>query len=70
MKTNKRSEEFVTVAAQIRGTLDKINRTMCSLEDHFNPDSLTQADINALLKIRFDLAQTADAISDRLGIRE
>lgn len=59
--------EFITVAAQIRGILDKINQKIYNLESNFNPDALTQADINALLKIRFDLAQASSSIDDRLG---
>ena len=68
MKTNKQlTDEFITVAAQIRGILDKINRKIYNLESNFNPDSLTQTDINTLLKIRFDLAQASSSIDDRLG---
>ena len=68
MKTNEQLfNEFTTVAAQIRGILDKINREIDNLEGNFNPDSLTQADINTLLKIRFDLAQVSSSIDDRLG---
>ncbi len=59
--------EFIIVAAQIRGILDKINRKIYNLEGNFNPDSLTQTDINTLLKIRFDLAQASSSIDDRLG---
>ena len=68
MKTNEQLQnEFITVAAQIRGILDKINRKIDNLESNFNPGDLTQADINALLKIRFDLAQASSSIDDRLG---
>ena len=68
MKTNKQlTDEFITVAAQIRDILDKINRKIYNLDGNFNPDSLTQTDINALLKIRFDLAQASSSIDDRLG---
>ena len=59
--------EFIAIAAQIRGILDKINRKIYNLEGNFNPDSLTQTDINTLLKIRFDLAQASSSIDDRLG---
>ena len=59
--------EFITIAAQIRGILDKINQKIYNLESNFNPDALTQADINTLLKIRFDLAQTSSSIDDRFG---
>ena len=59
--------EFITVTEQIRSILDKINQKIYNLEDNFNPDALTQADINALLKIRFDLAQASSSIDDRLG---
>jgi len=59
--------EFITVSAQIRGILDKINREVNNLEGNFNPDPLTQTDINTLLKIRFDLAQASSSIEDRLG---
>ena len=58
--------EFITVTEQIRSILDKINQKIYNLEDNFNPDALTQADINALLKIRFDLAQASSSIDDRL----
>ena len=58
--------EFITIAAQIRGIMEKINSKIDNLESHFDPDNLTQADINALLKIRFDLAQASSSISDRL----
>ena len=68
MKTNKQlTDEFITVTAQIRGILDKINRKIYNLESNFNPDALTQTDINTLLKIRFDLAQASSSIDDRLG---
>ena len=68
MKTNEQlTDEFITVAAQIRGILDKINRKIDNLDGNFNPDSLTQTDINTLLKIRFDLAQASSSIDDRLG---
>lgn len=68
MKTNEQlTDEFITVAAQIRGILDKINQKIYDLECNFNPDALTQTDINALLKIRFDLAQVSSSIDDRLG---
>lgn len=68
MKTNKQiTDEFITVTAQIRGILDKINQKIYNLEGNFNPDSLTQTDINTLLKIRFDLAQASSSIDDRLG---
>lgn len=59
--------EFITVAAQIRGILDKINRKIDNIESNFDPDNLAQADINTLLKIRFDLAQASSSIDDRLG---
>ena len=59
--------EFIAVAAQIREILDKINRKIDNIEGNFNPDALTQADINTLLKIRFDLAQASSSIDDRLG---
>ena len=59
--------EFITIVSQIRGILDKINREIYNLEGNFNPDSLTQTDINTLLKIRFDLAQASSSINDRLG---
>lgn len=68
MKTNEQlTDEFIAVAAQIRGILDKINRKIYNLEGNFNPDALTQADINTLMKIRFDLAQASSSIDDRLG---
>ena len=68
MKTNKQlTDVFITVTAQIRGILDKINRKIYNLESNFNPDALTQTDINTLLKIRFDLAQASSSIDDRLG---
>ena len=68
MKTNEQlTDEFITITAQIRDILDKINRKIYNLEGNFNPDALTQADINALLKIRFDLAQASSSIDDRLG---
>ena len=68
MKTNEQlTDEFITVAAQIRGILDKINQKIYNLEGNFDPDSLTQTDINTLLKIRFDLAQASSSIDDRLG---
>lgn len=68
MKTNEQlTDEFITITAQIRGILDKINRKIHDLDSNFNPDSLTQTDINALLKIRFDLAQASSSIDDRLG---
>ena len=68
MKTNEQlTNEFITVSAQIRGILDKINRKIDNLESNFNPDDLTQTDINTLLKIRFDLAQASSSIDDRLG---
>lgn len=59
--------EFITVTAQIRGILDKINQKIYNLEGNFNPDVLTQTDINTLLKIRFDLVQASSSIDDRLG---
>lgn len=58
--------EFITIAAQIRGIMEKIDSKIDNLESHFDPNNLTQADINALLKIRFDLAQASSSISDRL----
>lgn len=68
MKTNEHlTDEFITIVSQIRGILDKINRKIYDLEDNFNPDSLTQTDINTLLKIRFDLVQASSSIDDRLG---
>lgn len=68
MKTNEQlTDEFIVIAAQIRGILGKINRKIYNLEGNFNPDTLTQADINTLLKIRFDLAQASSSIDDRLG---
>lgn len=68
MKTKEQlTNEFITVAAQIRGILNKINQKIYDLEGNFNPDSLTQTDINTLLKIRFDLAQASSSIDDRLG---
>lgn len=59
--------EFIIIISQIRSILDKINRKIYDLEGNFNPDSLTQTDINTLLKIRFDLAQASSSIDDRLG---
>ena len=59
--------EFITVAAQIRGTLENINRNIEKLEDHFDPEHLTQGDINMLLKIRYDAAQFSGSICDMLG---
>lgn len=68
MKTNKQlTDEFITITAQIRGILDKINQKIYNLEGNFNPDALTQTDVNTLLKIRFDLAQASSSIDDRLG---
>lgn len=68
MKTNERlTDEFITIAAQIRDILDKINQKIYNLECNFNPDALTQTDINTMLKIRFDLAQASSSIYDRLG---
>lgn len=59
--------EFITITAQIRGIMDKINLAIHNLEGNFNPDELTQTDINTLLKIRFDLVQASSSIDDRLG---
>lgn len=67
MSRNKQLQaEFVAVAAQIRGIMEKINSKIDNLESRFDPDNLTQADVNALLKIRFDLSQASSSISDRL----
>lgn len=68
MKTNQDLlNEFMTISAQIRAITDKINHEIDNLEGNFNPDALTQTDINTLLKIRFDLAHASSSINDRLG---
>ena len=66
-RNEKLLNEFISVSADIRETLGKINQIIDNLEGNFNPDALTQADINSLLKIRFDLDQCHSVIADHLN---